>query len=274
METQWPLVLFSLLSGLGGGLFLAVCLGELVGAERKANRISAVVSLVLVIAGACFSVLHLEQPANIMAAATNVFSFSGISVELITVGVTAIAVVTYLFAVSRGAGKSAVSAIAVVGIVCGIAIGFFTGSGYVFGSQPNWNTVFLPLSYLFGDVSAGALLYCGLVLCLDKGSGVDRRVVFVALACAVADLAACLGYAAHVGFGVLDAACFWGGGVAIGCVAAGLCAALLVRKSSASVAFAGAACALVGGLLFRVAMWMVGSGILHLFDVAAQYQIL
>ena len=90
MAIQWPLVIFSLLAGAGGALLAFVGLSGVLGLAKKARVPAAVGALVLLVVGGCASVAHLAQPANIMAAAANVFSFSGISVELIMLGVNAI----------------------------------------------------------------------------------------------------------------------------------------------------------------------------------------
>lgn len=63
----------------------------------------AVAALVLIVVGGCASVAHLGNPANIMAAAANIGSLSGISVELIFLGASAVFAAAYAVAVKRGA---------------------------------------------------------------------------------------------------------------------------------------------------------------------------
>ena len=80
MDIQWPLVVFGLLAGCGGATLAFVGLSEFLGIGRNARRPAALAALALLMVGGCASVAHLAQPANIMAAAANVLSLSGISV--------------------------------------------------------------------------------------------------------------------------------------------------------------------------------------------------
>ena len=86
MDIQWPLVLFSLIAGTGGSLFAFVALTELVGGKDKTRFAATVTVLVLIVVGGCLSMLHLASPQNAFAALTNIFSFSGISIELMLLG--------------------------------------------------------------------------------------------------------------------------------------------------------------------------------------------
>ena len=86
MDIQWPLVLFSLIAGTGGSLFAFVALSELVGGKGKTRFAATVTALVLIVVGGCLSMLHLASPQNAFAALTNIFSFSGISIELMLLG--------------------------------------------------------------------------------------------------------------------------------------------------------------------------------------------
>lgn len=87
MEIQWPLVLFSLLAGTGGALAAFVGLAGLLGGTRKVRETAALCSIVLVVLGGCFSVLHLASPLHAISAVTNLLSFSGVSIELMLVGI-------------------------------------------------------------------------------------------------------------------------------------------------------------------------------------------
>ncbi|MCI8367644.1 MAG: dimethyl sulfoxide reductase anchor subunit, partial [Eggerthellaceae bacterium] len=130
MEIQWSLLLFSALAGAGGSLLAFTGIAELMGKAPKAKKQMLAIVLVLVIAGGLFSVLHLEQKANIMAAAANVFSFSAISMELIFVGLVAVMAIIYLVCAAREVSGGAVKAVAVISIVVGLLLGYVTGSGY------------------------------------------------------------------------------------------------------------------------------------------------
>ena len=131
MEIQWPLVLFSLIAGTGGSLFAFVALSELLGGKEKTRFAATVTSLVLIVAGGCLSMLHLASPQNAFAALTNIFSFSGISIELMLLGLTFVVALAYAIVVKRLRNALAAKALAVVGGILGLALGYFCGHGYV-----------------------------------------------------------------------------------------------------------------------------------------------
>ncbi len=277
MAIQWSLVLFSLLAGGGGALFAMIGLAEVRGFCREARFPAALVALVLVLVGGVCSVTHLAQPGNIMAAAANVFSFSGISVELIMVGITLIVFIVYLVACRREGAAGACRAVAVIGAVCGIVLGFVTGNGYVFGAQPNWNTIALPLAYLASDLALGATLFFVIAhLKRDEGdfSATGKQLSLIAAILAVVHLVLSLVYGAVIGF-ALDALWFWGGAVVIGGVGTAALSFFAGKKlSGLGVLIAALACAFIGGIGLRCAMWLAGTGVVHLFDAAAGFMIL
>ena len=167
MDIQWSLLLFSLLAGTGGSLLAYVGLSQFCGFGARSRRNLIIASLVLVVVGGLFSVLHLEQKANIMAAAANVFSFSPISIELIMVGLNVIVGIVYLVMVIKETGELSLKVVAALGILFGLLIGYATGSGYQMGAQPMWNTVLLPLCYLVTDLALAGAVYV-LVLWASK----------------------------------------------------------------------------------------------------------
>lgn len=169
MDIQWSLLFFSLLAGTGGSILAYVGVSQFKGFGEKPKRNLLIGALVLIIIGGLCSVLHLEQKANIMAAAANIFSFSPISMELIMVGITVILSIVYLVAVIREAGELSLKVIAVLSIIFGLLLGYVTGSGYQMGAQPLWNTVILPLAYLATDLALAGAIYV-FALWLSKNS--------------------------------------------------------------------------------------------------------
>lgn len=137
MAIQWPLAIFSLLAGCGGGMLAFMAFAEVKGFGVNRRFPLAVAALVLIVVGGCASVAHLGNPANIMAAAANIGSLSGISVELIFLGASAVFAAAYAVAVKRGASAGARKAIAIIAGVLGVILAFVTGNGYVMESQVN-----------------------------------------------------------------------------------------------------------------------------------------
>ena len=165
---QWPLVLFSLLAGAGGCAFAFAGASEFVGGTKRARFAVGVVSLVLVVVGGLFSVLHLASPQHVMAAVRHVFSFSGVSVELMVLGLVVVVGVAYLVLSKRSGVDGARKGFAVAGIVLGLLLAFVTGHGYVISAKAAWFTEILPIAYLGTSLAAGALLFLLVSLATDK----------------------------------------------------------------------------------------------------------
>ena len=265
MAIQWPLVIFSLLAGAGGALLAFVGLSEVLGLAKKARVPAAVGALVLLVVGGCASVAHLAQPANIMAAAANVFSFSGISVELIMLGVNAIVAVAYVLT-ARGESANATKIVGIVGIVTGVAMTFVVGNGYVMEAQPNWNTPTLPFAYLGSGLATGGALFATLMAALKTDEADFRGIMPWVLGATVVQLVAFLAYGFAIGFAA-DVLLYWGGAVIVGSVGAIACAAFIAKAST--MAYATLVCAVVGGICLRALMWLVGTGFLDAFGTAA-----
>lgn len=271
MSIQWPLLVFSLLAGSGSALLAFAGVAQAAGIARKTRSIAVACALALLVIGGCASVVHLAQPANIMAAAANVFSFSGISVELIMLGINAVVCVAYLIAARKEASAPTMRGIAVVGIISGVVMTFVVGNGYVMQSQPNWNTVLLPLAYAGSGLACGGALYCALMAAFKEAASEFKPVGVVAIAALVVQLAACVAYGVSIASAV-DGMLYWGACVGIGSVAALACA-VFARKSP--LAWWGVfAAAFIGGIALRAAMWMVGTGFLDMFSLAAGRAVL
>ncbi|MCR5582561.1 MAG: dimethyl sulfoxide reductase anchor subunit [Eggerthellaceae bacterium] len=270
MEIQWPLLLFSLIAGCGGATFAFVGISELLGAAEKARFKATIAAIALMIVGGLCSVAHLGQPANIMAAAQNLFSFSGISVEIIALGLAVIVALIYLIAIRGGNFGGASKALGVCGIVVGLLLGFVTGNGYVMQAQPAWNTIALPLAYLGTDLPMGAFTF----LAIASLSGVDgeelKKFDTVTIACAVAAPVLCLIYGFVTQF-ALDPVLFWGGTIVVGALT---CLFAWKRNTNANMVYGGLACAIACGVCLRAVMWLAGSGFFDLFSTAAAHSVL
>lgn len=271
MDIQWPLAIFSLLAGCGGGILAMLAVGELLSFGKKARFPLAIAALAVIVVGGCCSVAHLGNPANIMAAAANIGSLSGISVELIFLGASVIFGAVYAIAVKREAPSSALKVLAVIAGVLGFVLAFVTGNGYVMESQANWNTPLLPLCYLASGLTMGVSVYaCALVAKPDDdetSAGKALAAVLKAqIALAVVELVLFVVYDAVCGFAGNPVA-FWLCAVVVGSIGVGACAYAV--KKDKRVVYAGAACAVIGGIGFRCAMWLMGSGFLTLFTTIA-----
>lgn len=274
-DIQWPLVLFSLLAGVGAMTFAsAALLDVLKKGEAKACFLATVVGMVLVVVGGCCSVLHLALPQNVMAAVTNILSFSGISIELVLLGVTFVLGVAYAILLKREASDAVRRVVAIVGIVAAFLLAFFCGHGYVMPGRPLWDTELLPLAYWGTSFAGGALVFaCLRAGCGESAHGASALRVWNVLA-AVASIGSVAAYVAHLAInGVLvdDALAYAAVGI-IGAVVGLVCAVVLFlrpgNKGQLAVACVGAIGSVVAGLLVRVLMWIVCVGYVELFAVA------
>lgn len=273
-KIQWPLVLFSLLAGAGGCAFAFAGAANALGEGVGATGVVAAASLALIAVGGICSVLHLARPQHAFAAVTHLLSFSGISVELIMLGVTGVLMVAYLALCWFGGSEAARLAVGLAGIVSGLGLAFATGHGYLISSKPAWNTVKLPLAYTGTALAAGGFLY--LVIAALSGEARELAVIsWITGVCVLASVATLAVYLAHLGLAEArrHALTLWGGIVACGMAASVACAAAAAFLDPSSPAFiaaaaAGAAFTLAGGLSLRVLMWQTGVAFLSFFDDA------
>lgn len=270
MEIQWPLVLFSLFAGTGGTLFAFAGASEFAGGERKARETAAIVSLALMVVGGCFSVLHLASPLHALSAVTNLLSFSGISIELMLLGATFVAVAAYLALSKRGAvGGQGAKALAVIGSILGLMLAFFCGHGYVIEGQPTWNTNLLPCAYLGTCLACGAFAFAMLCNACGNAKGLPAWVGVACLVSGVLGAVGALGYAQFLGASaVAQPLLLWIGVGACGVVGVLASAVVVWRQSESNVQLActlGLLFAVVGGLSVRVLMWVCATGFVNLF---------
>lgn len=275
MEIQWPLTLFSLLAGSGGGIMLCVAIGELRGSMRKTNGVAALVAIAVIALGGCFSMLHLAHPQNVMAAVTNLGSFSGISLELIFLAMTAIAAVIYAVMVFRDMGSAqAQKAVAVIAGVLGLILSYVCGHGYVIEAQAAWDTETLAFAYAGTSLAVGVFAY--LVVADTQGEEREGRTALgvVALVLPALSLIAVVAYLLVCGPERLATA-IPAVLVTVLAAAASLVLAFLTRENTnRALLWAGLVCAVVAGLCLRILMWQVGTGFIDFFAIAAASPVL
>jgi anaerobic dimethyl sulfoxide reductase subunit C (anchor subunit) len=295
METQWPLVIFTLFVCLTCGLLGAISILTLRGKGEKLQLPALIVSFASLVMGGIASFLHLQHWDR----AFNGFGHitSGITQEMI--GCIALVIIMVLwFIVLRGkkpaSGPSKASRVlAVATLVVALLMIFATAHAYYMAARPAWGlslvAFYLGNACLLGAAclwllavirhdevaeAAGVKMVIGGALAQLVGDG-----IFVAL-CAPAKLAD-FGYYAdptqitlaptHIDslvsyiFTGDGAFAFWG---AIACVIVALsCAIATRRKTMSSGALMGTALlvTLTTSVLFRVLIYMVGYPVFLLY---------
>lgn len=269
MEIQWPLVLFSLLAGTGGTMFAFAGLSEVLGGERRVRETAALCATVLVVLGGCFSVLHLASPLHAISAVTNLLSFSGISIELMLLGVNFIVMVAYVVLSRREGSSTALRVLGVVGVVAGCALAFFCGHGYVIAGQPTWNTNALPCAYLGTCIACGAFAYALLAARAGAENELGGNLGAFVWVCAALGAASAAVYALVLGEAALAHPVVLFAGVVLfgvaGVLVFGVAAWRVGKQRLLAVCGGGLVCAYVGGVAVRVLMWLCATGFINLF---------
>jgi anaerobic dimethyl sulfoxide reductase subunit C (anchor subunit) len=269
METQWPLVLFSLLAGGGGATLAFAGLGEFVGSAKKVRFLAGIVAVVLMVVGGVAAVFHLGHPSNVMSAVGNIFSFSGVSTELLLLALSVVAGVVYIVVVNRDLGAS--KAVGVIGIVLAIAFAVSTGRSYMLEAQLAWNSVTLLLSYATSALALGGFIYLTLAAIAKDEAASVKKLSIITLVMVVLQLISFIAYGAFVGFDKVDALAFWVCAVVVGSVLPVIAGWLLsFKENTSTMAYLGLIFVFVGGIAIRVLMWAVGSGFLNFFTTASQ----
>ncbi|HIY82311.1 dimethyl sulfoxide reductase anchor subunit family protein [Rubneribacter sp.] len=255
MAIQWSLVLFTVLTGLGGWMLAAVAASEFTGKASRARFAGALVALVCAAVGGIASVAHLSHPERMMEALNH--PTSGIFVEAVLVGLMGACVIVYLVLLARDASASARKAFAVLGAVFGVALSFMAGYSYIMAARPVWDTVLLPLGYLGTAAPSGIAAY--LALACGMKAEPSRRAM---TALGVAGIAGfVLGGAYLVFAGAFSAAtlpavvCLAGSGIAP--IVCGFAAARAREEASGALAATALVCAVAGSVAYRCAMWMI-----------------
>jgi len=278
MEIQWPLVFFTLLTGLGVGAFVVVALSEWLGKAERTRMPGAITSLVAMVLGGVASIFHLGHPERIFNVLGNLSS--GISQELILMGLTGLAVLVYIILVRIGYSAQVRKIVAIIGLVLAVLLAILMGKNYLLPARPAWNTFLLPLLYLASAAVLGLFtMYIWAVVTKEEEAtvmGVNRATLIALAVQAVVVVA----YVIFLGMAPYPhalrsparllggdmALAFWLGVVLIGLlIPLGLTAWFLTAKKkvlpSLTVAVVGLICVLVGGVAFRALFYLLGSSI-------------
>lgn len=279
MSIQWPLLLFSVLLGTSSGMLVYLGAHELCGRRISGRFLIAVAALVLLGVGGCASTLHLGHPERALHIMGNMGS--GLSRELIAVGVTG--VVSLVYAVlARKDYSGASKAFGIAGLVMGVVLPLVAGSSFMMAARPAWDSFAVPLMYLGTGLGLGLTLAAAIACA--KGADDDERafaakLAFAGIAAAIAATAVYVAWIAMAPYpdasrSVMrlisgdQAVCFWLGVVAVGAVSPAVLGWMTLRAADAKRATAylaaSFACLLVGSVALRVIMYAVATSVQQL----------
>lgn len=260
---QWPLVLFTVISGAGYGVLAATGAARLAGKQGAATcKVALVVAMALLGVGGLMSVFHLAHPERFMAAIANLLSFSGIALELIGLALGFAAAALFLVFASTGnrAGEKTLAA-------CSVAIGavaaFLQGWAYFeVAAQAGWSTPALPASYLFTSLAAGVLVYAAIAASKKEDAAALKLTGTIAATLAALAVVAVAAYAAALGgAGLLEGAAtaFVVLAAVLELATLGLAAWFAFKAPALTIALAGVLVGVGGSIALRVLMWLVAS---------------
>lgn len=289
METQWPLVIFTLFVCMSCGTAGITAFLSLQGKNEKLTLPAIVTSLAALALGGIGSFTHLQHWERIFNGFGHITS--GITQELIGVVVMGILLVVWL-AMAR-TGKETPKAFAIVVIVAAIAMVCATAHSYMMPARPAWGFGLL-LFYVANGLMLGSVTVWILSLALkdEEASSASATFVFTA---SIVQLVADLAYAAVAAtctfsdFGyyadptsmttapthitsLLDvmvsgpaAGMLWG---SLLCATAAIALSFLAKKGTSSalpMALVTAVAAFAGSLMFRVLIYIVGYSVVLLY---------
>ena len=186
MRPALSVVLFTVLSGAGLGLFALLALVQIAGADSSLSQVmhlaSGLLALALVAAGLLSSTFHLANPKNAWRAVTRVRT-SWLSRE----GVLALAffpvALGYLAARYLGWPAAWQTVLGIAGVLLAWATLFSTGMIYAcLKTIPQWHDRLVPAAYLVNGHLSGALLLLALAAVDQKALPAYVALVLVFLA--------------------------------------------------------------------------------------------
>ena len=294
MSAQWPLIIFTLLmcaaSGVLGGTGVLVLRGK----GQRLYFSAMVASAALICLGGLASFFHLHHWERIFNGFGNMTS--GITLELIAIAV-ALVVLVVMFALLRQRKDDAglPKWFGAVLLILGIGMVAVCAASYLMPARPAWSNASEVASFFASALVLGASILWALAAVKDKSLNGSLSIAVAACGCvmavAVAAFAACaLGAGFDVPMSFYDpvepvnqrlvgsaavadvilgssAAIFWGGALVVGSLAPAACGLIGRKKPEAMTALAAiaSACALVGGICFRYAFFLVGFTAFGLF---------
>lgn len=290
MEVQWPLVLFTLLICLSGGLFGAQGLLAYFGKGAKLQMPTLIVAFVAAGLGGFASFTHLQHWERVF----NGFGHltSGITQEIIAV-VVIIAVMFIYFLQLRKTGEVS-KPMGIVALVASLLLVFVMGHSYLMPARLVWDTPLLIVFYLANEFLLGALgiWLMASILKAEDVTAPAAKAVLIAAAVQLVVVAAYVGFISTVEFTDLGyyfdptnptgtptdttayftqivsgnlSLLFWLGVVVVG-IAVPAALAFLKKKSTPDMTLTGIAsvamlCALAGGVAFRAIIYLLGSSV-------------
>ncbi len=270
IDVQWPLVIFSILCGLGGTLACSIGVAELMGKTLRTRFVASIVSCALMVVGGLAVVAHLALPLNAFYAVANVFSFSGISLELIMLVITFVVMFAYTILLKREVSAGVYKVCAVAAIIAGLLLAYVCGHGYVIQSRAYWDTELLPLAYMGTVLPAGAFLYLAIAAKTETELVELKSLKVYVIVTIAVSIVTSVAYLAFLGDACgRNPMVSYGMIVCCGALGELVCAAIYFQAKNAKTIFIAAVIGLVLALIaacgVRLEMWFTSDGYFNAF---------
>ena len=289
METQWPLVIFTLFVCLTCGLLASMSILAIKGQGRNLQMPALVTSFASLVIGGIGAFLHLEHWERIFNGFGHITS--GITQELI--GCVALGIVIVIwFAMLRG-DKALPKWLAIVTLVVAVGMVFATAHSYLMPARPAWGMALI--AFYLGNACLLGPVALWFISVLKKDEAVEKTAIQLTFFGAIAQLVGDLIYVAagatatiasyghyadptqmttapvHVDslLAVMTtgdgAMMFW---LALVCAVLALACALVAKKkvgASKTLMIVAAIVAVATSLLFRVLIYQLGYSVFLLY---------
>ena len=270
METQWSLVLFTVISGIGAWSFATSMLQALANKGKLPSKVETIVSMVLLIVGGIVSATHLKHVDRIFEALNH--PTSGIFVEAALIGVLCVLLFIYLVMIIRKVDEKPLKVVGTITMLIAIVFPFMCGYSYMMSARQAWMTIALPLAYCLTPAAGGA----GLAALLKAQAGASKKeLTFTAMLTCVFGLLGIVVSAAFFAY-----ASGWLGQAQPGCIAwivatfvCGIISAIVgaygFKKPENALACGVVAClfSCVCAIAMRVGMWAIGTPLMDFFQM-------
>lgn len=279
MAIQWPLVLFTLLTGLGVGVFSCVAVIDWLGIGEFVLLPGTLTALVAMAIGGAASVFHLSHPFRSYHIIKHLDT--GVGKEMILIGITGAAIFFYALIRFLGLPDPTAKIFAAIGLVSGIILAFEMGATYVLPGRPAWRTWLWACIYAVSAAATGLFaLYVWAAVFRNKVDesfilGINKGALIVLIVQAGVFLAYLVFLASSSSEDVVGkpawllkgdgALPFWGGVVLAGTAIPMAMTSWLQAGPSIKifpvVGGVGLVCVLVGGVTIRALMYRLGDEI-------------
>lgn len=182
METQWPLVIFTLFVCLTCGLLASMSILAIKGQGRNLQMPALVTSFASLVIGGIGAFLHLEHWERIFNGFGRITS--GITQELI--GCVALGIVIVIwFAMLRG-DKALPKWLAIVTLVVAVGMVFATAHSYLMPARPAWGMALI--AFYLGNACLLGPVALWFISVLKKDEAVEKTAIQLTFFGAIAQL--------------------------------------------------------------------------------------